>query len=323
MWGRLIIFLLLIHTVGACSPLLSALTSSQYAPFTASAVIIASSAVAVAYFYAKLSKDRKLLVAVKDNISSLFLSLALILAVELFALFLCSAYSYFTGAPIGSLVNASWEVAESFDNQYRAYLSIVEGKRIEEAKKMAHISVLKSLNILLSESYTLAYPTYPEARVFYNIYTIRSGFLTNLLLGSVYMQKAILYLLKALWLEGLLVAGFILRLIPGMRGAGNILLTLYVSFAFVFPFLYAVTGYAFSDIAGVGDGICRDIKAYAEDGSISFSQPFPHPVGCSEVGGILHQGLLQLFSVWMPSVILGITLQFASAFRRILEFEVS
>jgi len=316
---KALLLLLLIPLSQACTPLLGNLTDSRYGPYLAVGVLLTAAVLAILYMYAKLSQDRKLLVMVKDSVIVAVTTLAIVAGAEGATLFFCHAYTYITGEPLGDLVEESWAVAESYDNIFRLYLTVLEKERLSAAALTAYTTVITFPNLLFTPG-SLSMPTYPEGEVFYTLYTARSASILNYLLGSIYIHKALLFFLKHFWIDGLFVAAFILRLFPFTRNAGNVLLILYFAMAYVFPFLYATSGKMFTAMADSAflTQVCSDIQRLSQ----LPHRELPTPYGCSQPGGIAHLGVLTLFAVWMPSLTLGITLQFASAFKRILEFEV-
>ncbi len=321
--SKLLVFLLLLSLSSACTPIfgsISNFTQGSYGAITAAALGVIAAFLAIAYFYAKARQDFRLLSRVRGMALTAVVGAILIVGVELLGLFFCSAYEYITGDLLsGSLIDKAWNVSESFDAHYKTYLSFIEAARIEEAKRAVVVFRMRNLPNPFIQL-TLTYPQYPEAAVFYQIYSGRSSVLVNLIVGSIYMQKLVLFVLKHFWVGGLLVVGFILRLVPGFREAGDLLITLYVAFAYIYPFLYALTGYAFESLLtkDMLPDMCMQIARIG-----GYSNPeIPLPLGCSNLGGFLDSGLITLFSMWMPSVVLGVTFQFASSFRKALSFEV-
>ncbi len=300
---KLLLFILLISLTFAQS-----LTGelNKYMPYIGIVGGISIIIISLAYMYGKFRNNPWFLMFYRDEMKHFLFTLALVglaasLYIGLYAVFL---------EPTGG-INTALNMMNVIDTQMRTSFTAIKTNEINYRKQGAEVNIAYGLEGIdtppFINSYNINFPSNPEAEIKANIYASLSLNVINIIVGSIYLQKAILSFISSNIFLSLFFIGIMLRFIPSFREAGNLLISAFFGFYFVYPMIYVMFYQSGLSSMGVVDDICNGVK-------LSFV-----PCGMDGFIGITFYSVIASF---LPSLAIGTTLIFISNFKKVFDLEV-
>ena len=206
--------------------------------FIAIAFMFVTIVIALAYMYAKLREDPAVEVWAKDEMFNLLISVFLFAGIIAFFSASCAISESYAG-------KNPFAAAESYmDN-------LVQTNGLNVVRAMAYGSITNQLDA--TSYYFQSIAPFSGTGSAYNgnlkALSAHKEFLIDLylpILASLNAQKFLLEAIQWIGMSVLLPFAFVLRLVPPTREFGNVLIAVFFATYVVVPFLYAMSGQAFS-----------------------------------------------------------------------------
>ena len=302
-----VLLLLLPLSFSACSlDVLSTILSpdSEYGQILLLTLALGIAVLILAYYAGKFYRIPQLTLIFSSEASS-FLSAVVFLSVSVaLAVVLCSL------SPVGDFSTYALEKLGEMEKNLQRALMETYSWGVEYAR----IASLQDLVLSLLDKSLLTYPKYPEAGVYSSGFFLISGNFMRLILSSLSVQRAVLLLSTSDVMLLLLVVGLIFRLIPFLKDVGSLILSVFVGFYLIYPFLY-------STFLSIMD---ETLNYYNKNLCPSLPETFEEipTLKCGTIYSPFAVATYVIFGSYIPVLILGITLEFVGRFNKIFDIEV-
>ncbi len=299
----------------------SDLTNSANQPILIQATMLALMVVGILFALYKMNpSNRRLFILFNDVMRNLIISALMLLFSPALLSLICYSFVAVSSLPISG--DEYTQLITFGDSQMNLLQNIM-------------VSMIREYRLRIIQEYgpaSIQYVTYssigggiiymphkdmPKAILFMDRANDAIGAVNGLLL-SISIQRMILGILVAssnLFFI-LLIVSLLIRIIPGLREAGDFMFSLTIAVFVVLPMLYTLFTFPLA-IGGYESSFCSDLNSvFSSQSHPKISFYFLSPLDCYSVAFI---EIFTVYAIFMPNIVYGLTFSFASSFKKIFD----
>lgn len=306
----LLLFLILLSTsfsISTCS--LSSLQdillpSSNYGKILFFLIGLSIPILILAYFLGKVYRIPQIALLFSSEVASFFSIVVFISVLLSLSGTLCFL------SPTEDFKEDALDRMEKMEKNLQSMLLKTYSMSIEYLRKAS----LYDVTLFLLEGRFIQYQKHPEASAYAMGFMTLSGMFMRLILSSISVQKAILILSGSDIMVLLLVIGLIIRVLPFFKDVGSLLLTIFVAFYLIYPFLMSVFLSSMDDILQYyNHALCSSLpEDFSQMPTLECGKPYSPFASSTYI----------IFGSYVPTLVIGITLEFIGKFRKVFDIEV-